>query len=182
MKKIMILLAILTCGFTISSFAQNSKIEPLKIGDKLPDLFFNHVINYKESSVKLSDFKNKLLILDFWATWCHWCIEAFPKNDSLQKKFGDKLQIMLVNTKDTKDDEMKVAEFYKKRSIIDKDFKLPSIYMDTVLTYLFPRVTIPHYVWVKNGVIKGFSDSSPVTSANIEKMLRGEEVNFPKKD
>ncbi|PWU09976.1 MAG: peptide-methionine (R)-S-oxide reductase [Verrucomicrobia bacterium] len=39
-------------------------------------------------AVSLSDFKNKVLILDFWATWCPPCREEIPHFVELQKKFG----------------------------------------------------------------------------------------------
>lgn len=182
MKTIRIFLMTFLCFYAADSFAQVQKPKPLEVGDKMPELVFDKVIGFNKKTIKISDFKDKLLIFDFWATWCHACIEAFPKNDSLQKQFGDKIMIMLVNTKDTGDDEKKVAEFYKKRSTNDKDFKLPSIYMDTILTDLFPRITIPHYVLIRNGVIIAITGSEEMKSKNIEKLLNGEVVHFAKKD
>ena len=55
------------------------EIKPLKIGDKVPDIEFKNIINYKSKTARLSDFKGKLVILDFWGTWCTSCIAAFPK-------------------------------------------------------------------------------------------------------
>ncbi len=179
-KKVMII--VFACGFGGNILAQTSAVKPLKVGDKMPDLTLSNIINYGKKSVKISDFKGRLLILDFWATWCHYCIEAFPENDSLQKKFNKDVQFMLVNTQNTGDDEKKVADFYKKRLTADKGFILPSVYMDTVLTDLFPRVTIPHYVWVdKSGVIVGITDSRPVTLMNIEAIVAGKEIQLPTK-
>lgn len=44
--------------------------DKLTVGDVMPDITFNNLVNYKSSSAKLSDFKGKLVILDFWATTC----------------------------------------------------------------------------------------------------------------
>src|SRR6185295_16823681 len=39
-------------------------------------------------AVKLSDFKGKVVVLDFWATWCPPCREEIPGFIELQKQYG----------------------------------------------------------------------------------------------
>ena len=39
---------------------------------------------------KLSDYRGKVVILDFWATWCPPCIKEIPDFVELQKEYGDK--------------------------------------------------------------------------------------------
>src|SRR5688572_26528195 len=116
LKRLGIFIVAIVCPFIlvaqanikpVSSILQqpSSVIKELKIGDIVPDIEFL-MVNYSKPTARLSDFKGKVVILDFWATWCGSCIEAFPKIDLAQKEFGDRLQVILVNsraTKDTKD-------------------------------------------------------------------------------
>jgi len=59
--------------------------------------------------VSLSEFKGKVIILDFWATWCVPCKEEIPGFIELQKKYGGRgLQIVGVSV----DDSMNQAKKY----------------------------------------------------------------------
>jgi len=73
------------------------EVRELKVGDVVPDITFQKVLNYKSSTARLSDFRGKLVILDIWSVWCSSCIAGFPKLEKLQEKYNDKIQILLVN-------------------------------------------------------------------------------------
>ena len=156
----------------------------LNIGDRVPNFQFS-LLNYPSKKGKLSDFKGKFVILDFWATWCTSCLKHFPDMDIWQKKYGNKLQILLITTKNTGDDEKKVIAFFDKRKNLDgKKFCLPSIVYDSIANALFPHKMIPHYAWINaDGVVQAITSSDQVSEKNIESFINGEELHLPvKKD
>src|SRR6267154_1771510 len=71
-------------------------VRPLTIGDSVPGIRLGTIINYANPAAKLSSFKGRLVLLDFMNTYCSNCIAALPAFDSLQRKYGDKLQIFMV--------------------------------------------------------------------------------------
>jgi len=82
MKFIPTLASLLVCSLSSSLLAQD-KIAPLKIGDPVPDIILENMVNYSGKTAHLSDFKGKLLILDFWATWCGPCKMFAPVIDEI---------------------------------------------------------------------------------------------------
>ena len=44
----------------------------------------------KGAAIRLSDYKGKVVLLDFWATWCHGCKTEIPWYMEFQNKYKDK--------------------------------------------------------------------------------------------
>lgn len=56
------------------------------------------------NAVKLAEFKGKVIVLDFWATWCPPCKAEIPGFVELQKEYGDDgLQVIGVSVDDPPD-------------------------------------------------------------------------------
>lgn len=55
-------------------------------GTPAPDL---KITTEAGTTIRLSDLKGKVLLLDFWASWCIPCRVSFPAIDALQKELGD---------------------------------------------------------------------------------------------
>jgi cytochrome c biogenesis protein CcmG/thiol:disulfide interchange protein DsbE len=61
--------------------------------------------------LKLSDYRGKMVLLDFWATWCDPCREEIPRFVDIQNKYGSQgLQIIGVSMDDGPEP---VQEFYQ---------------------------------------------------------------------
>ena len=51
----------------------------------------------------LSSLRGKYVILDFWGSWCVWCIKGFPKMKEYYAKFSGKFEILGIDCNDTED-------------------------------------------------------------------------------
>lgn len=67
-------------------------------GNLAPDFTLND-INGKP--LTLSSLRGKWLILDFWGSWCSWCIKGMPKMKEYYAKYSSKLEILGVDCNDT---------------------------------------------------------------------------------
>jgi thiol-disulfide isomerase/thioredoxin len=153
------------------------KYHTLAIGDTVPNIEIKYMFNYPSETARLSDFKGKLLILDFWATWCSPCVAAFPKMDSLRKSFGDKVFILPVTNQDEKTVNYLLINMQKVKGL--KGF---SVIQDTVLGQLFKHSEIPHYAWInERGIVIAITDGDEVTQSNILKVLNHETLNLKMK-
>lgn len=153
----------------------NIPISGIQIGQQVPDINIVNLQNYKDktgknaTTVKISDFRGKILILDFWATWCSPCIAMIPRMDSLQKKFGDKVQFLSVTYQSKKE----ALSFLEKFELQQKrHFDLPLVTDSKELEKLFPHKTLPHYVWIDSeGVVRAITEAYYVNYENINKMI-----------
>jgi thiol-disulfide isomerase/thioredoxin len=169
MKLKICLMGLLCLFFRLS--AQNL-IPPtgIKIGEKIPDIVISQIINYSAGSARLSDFKDKVIVLDFWATWCSSCIANFPKLYALKNKYPTQLQVLLVDSRITRDNEQMVRAFMEKRKL---QYRLPSVVNDTSLIRLFPHQSMPHCVLIKNNVVLAITGADGITGETIAKFIEG---------
>ncbi|MDR2272769.1 MAG: TlpA family protein disulfide reductase [Sphingobacterium sp.] len=151
---------------------------PLQIGDTIPEWLRNmhlSVVNHPQGKevITLNDYKGKLIILDFWATWCSSCIKMFPTLHGIQNRNKESVQILLINSKLTRDKPKEVKQFLSKKR---DQCNFPSIVEDTTLGKFFPHKLIPHYVWIKQGKLLAVTVSEDITDDNIRNALNGKNI------
>lgn len=155
----------------------NDKIRNLQVGDKVPDILIAKIINDKVRTARITDFKDQLLILDFWDTYCGGCIEALPNLEAMQRMFGNKIKILAV----TYQKEALVLDFFKNNKFLN-GLRPACVVEDDMLRSYFKHKIISHEVWIYNGVVKAITSSEYVNEKNIETILRGDPVDWPIKD
>lgn len=60
--------------------------------------------NLAGKNVSLSDFRGKWVVLDFWGTWCGWCVKGFPALKDAYAKYGDKIVIIGIDCNEPESD------------------------------------------------------------------------------
>jgi len=81
--------------------------------------------------IKLSDLRDKNVIVNFWATWCGFCVEEMPDLQKLQETYkDDDLLILAVNVGETKEEVEKFMEDNKidLTVLLDKDSSVANTY------------------------------------------------------
>jgi thiol-disulfide isomerase/thioredoxin len=144
--------------------------EKLKVGDRIPFSELHNMINYPAKTLKLNDHKPKLIILDFWATTCSSCVAGWPKTLELKKRFGDDLQLILVNAFER---ENFIRTFLKTRKkLTGVEMTLPISLRDSTIWKYFPERGVPRYVWLTpDGVVNSITDGFQFTTDNIQKWM-----------
>ena len=107
---------------------------------KVPKTYDNVIFfDQKDQKININEYKGKLLLLNFWATWCEPCKEEMPSLDKLQANTAlDKLKIFAINI--GKENLDKVNKFF-----VDLNIKNVEPYFDppTTLAKMFSLRGVP---------------------------------------
>jgi len=175
-KKTTLFIVAVLC-LTLSAMASHraDTIRPLTVGDTVPDLPLGNR--------HLSDYKNQLVILDFWATWCSPCIAMLPKMDSLQRAFEGQLQVVAVTYQPDS-----VAEPFLERHAQQRGtrYGFAQVTDDMRLAATFPHRSLPHYVWLRvdacgMATVQAITGYQQVNAQHIAQSINGE-IMLPTKD
>jgi thiol-disulfide isomerase/thioredoxin len=98
--------AALLCFLCVSAGAQQPTIRFVRNPDPAPDF---KLTTLGGRALNLADYKNKVVLLNFWATWCGPCRAEIPDLVELQNKYKDRLQIIGLVVDD--EDEAAIKKF-----------------------------------------------------------------------
>jgi len=110
--------------------------------EKATDFTVYNTDGYK---VNLSDFKGKPVIVNFWATWCGPCKSELPAFENVYKKYGDKIQFMMVNMTDGQRETIQVVNDF----VSENGYTFPLYYdLDMSAAVEYNVVSIPTTLFI----------------------------------
>ncbi len=93
---LLVMIALSGCqdGPTVPGEPIDNTVTPveLKLDSLVPDFTLN---DPGGRAVSLSDFRGKVVLLDFWATWCAPCVDAVPELQDLSRRYKNKDLVIL---------------------------------------------------------------------------------------
>lgn len=174
MRNYIAILAMLL--FTLAVHAKQTS-NALKVGDKI--VLQKTLKTMDGRTVDFDASKPKIIVLEFFDTYCASCIESMPKLKALQKETGDKIEIYMATWQDHKT----IEQFYQKNKYLkEKNGILPTIVSDSILHQLFPHKSVPHSVWIMNGEVKAITHADYVKKQYLSELLASAKINVPIKD
>ena len=135
-RRIMLALISCICIVVCIGCGQKQAIQnpELSKGSEAPDF----KIELNDGSIfSLSENEGRVVLLNFWATWCSACVNEMPALEKLYEEYGDKIQIIAVNTAESKET---ADQFIEKQN-----YHFPVGYVeDSEVSSKYPSVGIPY--------------------------------------
>ncbi|WP_286862709.1 MULTISPECIES: TlpA family protein disulfide reductase [Sphingobacterium] len=123
--------------------------------------------------------EGKVILLDFFDSFCASCIKIMPKLQKLQEQYGDKIKVITVTWQDRQTME---KLFATNAYLKEHQVNLPVIYNDSYLKGLFPHQGVPHEVLVYKGKVQAISSSEFITEETLLKLYNEGNIDLPLKD
>ncbi|HKI68997.1 MAG TPA: TIGR03435 family protein [Verrucomicrobiae bacterium] len=159
--------------FTSNSFAIADAGGP-KIGDIPPPLALTKTVQGPPASeISWDKLKGKVVVLEFWATWCGPCVKAIPHLNELVEEFKGKPVVFISVTSENED----VVRLFLKKHPIKAWIGLDDY---EVLNKEFHVEGIPHAVIVgSDGRIAAIAHPAEIEAKHLNEVLAGKKCSLP---
>ncbi|GAB3754414.1 redoxin domain-containing protein [Spirosoma pomorum] len=164
MKKLLVLLLLTV---------QHGLAQP-KNGQPVADFLIPTLLNAPTKTTTLAAQRGKVVLLEFWATWCSPCLKAMPHLAALQKRHANQLQVIAITDESAK----RIGQYLTARPsnlwvAIDSAHTIAS---------LFPHHIIPHTVLIgPDGTLVAQATPDIVTDGLIDSLWRKQTVHLAEK-
>lgn len=146
--------------------AEANDNEGVDVGQIAPDFTLND-INGKP--LALSSLRGKYVIVDFWGSWCIWCIKGMPKMKEYYSKYADKLEILGV---DCNDPEAKWKDAVKRLELPWKNVYTPKGEMSIIENYELQGFPTKILIDPEGKVVKYVCGEDPAFYQVLDEVLK----------
>jgi uncharacterized protein (TIGR03435 family) len=164
LSTLLLLAALAAC----SKPAPQARPDLARKGEPAPRLALTGLLNAPVAELKnIEELKGKVVVLEFWATWCEPCVDSIPHLNALAEKYKDKPVVFISITDEPGD---KVAEFLKTTTV--KGWVAPEAPAVVFKAYrVFGR---PHTVIIgRDSKVAAVTFPDKVTEASLNSLLAG---------
>jgi thiol-disulfide isomerase/thioredoxin len=141
----------------------------LQAGDVVRDFA---VVDKNDSLISLRDFKNKVVYINFWATWCGPCLKNIPTLNEMIDEYSTNADIVFLNIclYSQKENWVRIIRREDLRGIN----LFPEGRWGEILSAEFSVKSIPTYVLLgkENKLFENHTDKPPIVKARIEELLK----------
>ena len=155
---------LLSLSLCLSAYSQENQLELI---DKTAPK-----IEFLNKDVKPDFYKGKILVLDFWATWCSPCIASFPHMNKLADEFSSKNVVFAAISDEP---ESRVMTFFTRTKKILKALSLLDSQNTTFDNYKI--TSIPRCIIIdENNVVKWIGSGSELTADVINNVIEKKKI------
>lgn len=159
-----------TLALLLPFFAQ-AQSEKLEIGDELPHITGTTIDGL---DIYLDEWKGRVVVLEFWATWCSPCLSGLKHLHELKAQLGGDLEIVAIS-RETATRQKRFADYTQ--------YPFWFIEHRPLFDTFFPHRVIPHSVVVgPDGQIAAITAPGNITEATIRTLLQKKSVTLPLKN
>ena len=163
---------------TNSVFAQTfmAQTDPPMLGKVCPEFSMSVITpNGTEKNLALSELRGKIIIMEFWATYCAPCLPSLKHFDKLQAQFGNAVKFIAIS----EENRDKVDAFIAKRGNKNITYAMD---WGRKLNDMFYHHFIPHTVVIdQDGVVQAFCSPDEIDQFVIGKLINRKPVSFTMK-